>query len=221
MSIRIMTRAWDTVCESHTSKLVLLKLADNANDQGFCWPSIATVARQCDMSQQGVRDQIHKLEGLGLLSVKRTTGGKSNRYRLFRTPHGVEGSIHDATPNGVDHTPHAVEGQPPTRLRVTPHAVGSNRQEPSVQPSNNLLPEESFVVMRQLLADAFYRPIDSPWSYTEEWTLAELLRERPKIEPEFRMILDWRSKLEPAKRKYFPGSIQSLLCNWSKTLDRA
>lgn len=128
-----MTRAWQTKCATHTAKLVLLKLADNANDQGFCWPSIATVAEHCGLSGQGVRNQIRALEDAGLIKTERSEGRKSNRYHLFPTLNAVEGS----TPHAVEGSPHAVEGQPPTPLAPTPHGVDPNRQEPSVQPSLN------------------------------------------------------------------------------------
>lgn len=33
-------------------KLVLLKLADNANDDGVCFPSYKNIAEHCEMSRQ-------------------------------------------------------------------------------------------------------------------------------------------------------------------------
>ena len=70
MSIRLMTRVWDLELGSHTEKLVLLALADNANDDGVCWPSIGTLAEKCNLTGQGVRDQIHKFQALGLIEIQ-------------------------------------------------------------------------------------------------------------------------------------------------------
>lgn len=219
MSIRLMTRAWDTKCESHTSKIVLLKLADNSNDQGFCWPSIATIAEQCELSLQGVRDQVSVLVEKKLLAVKVGGGRKSNCYHLFPAAKSAWDTM-PTPPNGVGGTPQRRGGVPSTAWGAPLNGVDPNRHKPSVQPSNN--PDGvCFSTMAKLLNEAFYRPEDSPWSYIEQSTLAELIRERPKLERELQMMLEWRSKLEPAKRKFFPTSIHSLLCNWPKTLDRA
>ena len=67
-----MTRVWDTPCRNCTAKLVLVALADNANDQGFCFPGIEHLASKCDLSLHGIRLQIKKLEEDGLLRVERS-----------------------------------------------------------------------------------------------------------------------------------------------------
>lgn len=134
-----MKMAWAAKCESHTQKLVLVALADRANEVGFCWPSIGTIAADCSLSEQGVRNQILICEKNGLLFVDRSPGRTSNRYTL--TLHRVEGSTPneiDPTPRGpstvLGVTPHTVEGQPPTACRSTPHRVDPNSKEPSDEP---------------------------------------------------------------------------------------
>ena len=86
MSLKLMSAVWDLQTESHTRKLVLLALADNANDEGICWPSVATIARKCDLSEQGVRNQLTELEAEKLLTIKhrRDSNGDftSNIYQL-------------------------------------------------------------------------------------------------------------------------------------------
>lgn len=138
-----MARAWQTPCESHTAKLVLLKLADNANDQGLCWPSISTVAEHCGLSGQGVRNQIRRLEVAGLIKTERSAGRKSNRYHLFPTLNAVcckpPTPLRVQPPTPLRDTPHRVGGKPPTPLPSTPHAVEPNRKEPSLEPSVNLV----------------------------------------------------------------------------------
>lgn len=82
MSLAAMIWAFDVPCGSATRKLVLLKLADNANDQGEAFPSIPTIARQCELSEREVIRTIHELESLGLVRVVRTAG-RRNRYHLL------------------------------------------------------------------------------------------------------------------------------------------
>src|ERR1700734_2922107 len=89
MSIAVMTDVWKHSKASGTGLLVLLALADNANDQGECWPSIAYVARKCRIDTRTTQRQIRGLETLGEVVVIRgagkasTVGGtRSNKYLI-------------------------------------------------------------------------------------------------------------------------------------------
>lgn len=55
-------------------KLVLLKLADRANDDGECWPGQDTVAVACNMSERSVMRHIATLESMRILTVDRRKG---------------------------------------------------------------------------------------------------------------------------------------------------
>jgi hypothetical protein len=69
-------------------KLVLIKLADNANDNGECWPSYQHIADHCECSRSAVREHIEALIEMGLLKklnrpgVKNGKGNASNVYTL-------------------------------------------------------------------------------------------------------------------------------------------
>jgi len=56
--------------QRHSAKLVLIKLCDNASDEGYCFPSMSTVARECELTRRSVIHQIEKLKSIGLVSVK-------------------------------------------------------------------------------------------------------------------------------------------------------
>lgn len=92
MSIKYLNLAWETVVDSPGEKLVLLKLADNANDDGSCWPSLATICRQTGLSKQAVINCIKKFEASDppLLRVirRRGEGGANlpNQYQLLLGP---------------------------------------------------------------------------------------------------------------------------------------
>lgn len=66
-----------------SAKLVLLKLADNANDKGECWPSFQNIADVCEMSRRSVIDQIDHLIGLGLITKTERRGPKGNSSNLY------------------------------------------------------------------------------------------------------------------------------------------
>ena len=83
MSMILMVEAMNAKVGNPGRKLVLLKLADNANDSGVCWPSYQHVADQCEMGRSTVKAHIKALEEAGFLSVMERNGGKSsNKFQL-------------------------------------------------------------------------------------------------------------------------------------------
>jgi len=71
---------------SPTPKLILMVLADAANDDGICWPSVSTVATKCCVSVRTVRRVMQKLVDRGLLlseqRYRKDGSCSSNRYQL-------------------------------------------------------------------------------------------------------------------------------------------
>lgn len=66
-------------------KLVLLKLADNANDDGICFPSYQYIADKCEMTRRSAISHIECLIKMGLVSKKERKnkdGSISNLYFL-------------------------------------------------------------------------------------------------------------------------------------------
>lgn len=51
-------------------KLVLLKLCDNANDKGECWPSLQHIADQCEISRRTAISHVQSLADDGFLKVE-------------------------------------------------------------------------------------------------------------------------------------------------------
>lgn len=67
-------------------KLVLMALADAADDSGQCWPSVRTIAAKCCISERTVQRVMKDFKSMGLLLVeaRATTSGRqtSNCYYL-------------------------------------------------------------------------------------------------------------------------------------------
>lgn len=73
MSTVIMAICWPLRMPP-SPKAVLISLADNANDAGVCWPSIAKICERTCLGKTAVIEAIKWLESAGLLSADRTNG---------------------------------------------------------------------------------------------------------------------------------------------------
>lgn len=85
MSVSTMAWAWKQKC-SPTEKLILLALADHANDDGRCWPGMEHIAEKTGFTRRSVINSVRALQEKGILGVtKRASGGfkKSNLYTLL------------------------------------------------------------------------------------------------------------------------------------------
>jgi uncharacterized phage protein (TIGR02220 family) len=69
--------AWD-VQVSSTQKLVLISLADQANDDGVCWPSIGSISKRTGLKDRAIRGAIQALQNEGYLQVEKYRGRASN-----------------------------------------------------------------------------------------------------------------------------------------------
>ncbi|MFW7526319.1 helix-turn-helix domain-containing protein [Vibrio ostreicida] len=90
MSIKVMSYVWDIPQFKGSDKLVMLCLADHADEHGLCWPSIETIARKSGVSATTVKSTLKKLETGGWVAkkhqFKKSGSGRlvraSNQYRL-------------------------------------------------------------------------------------------------------------------------------------------
>lgn len=122
MSIKLMALAWETSLPS-TEKMVLLCLSDFANDDGSCWPSIATIVHKTSMGERTVQRAIKRLIQTGVLT-KQERSGTSARYQIhprhFDTPVKM-------TPPSICHD---------TPVKMTPHPRQNDTQTIN-EPSKN------------------------------------------------------------------------------------
>jgi len=136
MSIAAMNWAWHQDLKP-VPKLVLMALADAADDQGICWPSVATIATKVGISTRTVRRVMQALIGCELLSAEqryRSDGScSSNRYRL-----SLEGGDKlSPAPDRGDTTPsHTCQGPPDTHV-IPGTTIGTEKESSQPpQPKN-------------------------------------------------------------------------------------
>jgi len=124
-----MVKAMKTKVGNPLRKLVLIKLADNANDIGECWPSYQHIADQCEIDRSTVRRHIKHLEEQRLLRIENRDGPKGNSSNLyFLTLWGV-GT--ESTPVGPKSTGVGTQPTPP----VGPESTRTSHSfEPVIEP---------------------------------------------------------------------------------------
>ncbi|EHH7722732.1 GntR family transcriptional regulator [Escherichia coli] len=75
MSTKLTGYVWDGCAASGmklSSVAIMARLADFSNDEGVCWPSIETIARQIGAGMSTVRTAIGRLEAEGWLTEQQT-----------------------------------------------------------------------------------------------------------------------------------------------------
>ena len=66
MSIKVMAWAWGQNIKP-TTKIVLLALADHADDDGICWPGLKSIAAKCGLHRVSIQRHIAELVDSGML----------------------------------------------------------------------------------------------------------------------------------------------------------
>jgi hypothetical protein len=97
MSIKLMTAVWERIDLTSTQKLVLLALADWANDEGLCWPSIDRVAVKASLKRRAVQMTIRSLEEFGFLRREELVG-RGNKYWVNIPVQNMHPCINDTLP---------------------------------------------------------------------------------------------------------------------------
>ena len=87
MSTKLTGYVWDA-CASSGMKLssvaIMARLADFSNDEGVCWPSIATISRQIGAGESTVRTAIAALEKEGWLTRTQRRNGNRNASNVYQ-----------------------------------------------------------------------------------------------------------------------------------------
>lgn len=79
MSIKRMTDVWDKSIHTGSELLLLLALADSANDDGYCWPGIEAQCKKTRLSESTVIRRTKAVEASGELIVERNRR-RGNHY---------------------------------------------------------------------------------------------------------------------------------------------
>lgn len=87
MSVRLMAAVFESDRLAPTERLLMLALADHADDQGLCYPSIDRLCQRTGLSRRAVQINIQKLQDQGyLIALKGGGRGHSSRYQINVNP---------------------------------------------------------------------------------------------------------------------------------------
>ena len=134
MSVLAMTWAWGRSVGHPAQKLVLMALADHADDRGICHPGIDRIAEKVELAPRTVRRYLGDLVEAGHIQRRRrrrkngTLGTYQYRLRIPRQ----EGVQRPSAASGLSR-PVAVSDQWPSQVPTSGRS--SVRAEPSVEPS--------------------------------------------------------------------------------------
>lgn len=154
MSVKVMANVWEHTEQKANKLLLLLALADNANDDGWAYPSQVTLAEKCRVGRRAVQKMLDELEAEGeVIIFNRTVKGSdqhfTNVYHLPRygnatsqAPTELRGELRQRTPGsrvemeGGSEQPDTTPSEQPDR-RVANSGSHDPSVEPSVDPSVN------------------------------------------------------------------------------------
>ncbi|EKI6381902.1 helix-turn-helix domain-containing protein [Salmonella enterica] len=145
MSMNLMAKAMSIKVGNPLRKLVLIKLADNANDNGECWPSYQHIADHCECSKSAVKEHISALIKLGLMTKENRVGvnnGKGNTSNVYRlhltiTPVPPE-STPPVPPKSTGGSPKSTPVPPESTPPVPPAGTRTSHSfEPVKEPLDN------------------------------------------------------------------------------------
>jgi hypothetical protein len=85
VSVKVMARVWSYSQRKDGELLVMLALADFANDAGESWPSIPVLAAKARLTERQTRRVLIKLEEASEIRRIKSNGGRNRRNHYFIT----------------------------------------------------------------------------------------------------------------------------------------
>lgn len=192
MSTIIMSACWPLQGMSPAQKAVLISLADQANDQGVCWPAVDSIAMRCCLSKRAVQQAIKWLRGAGIVSVEERQG-RSTMYSVTPAAYAPQQHMHPRSKC----TPAA---NAPTPADAAPRTV----IEPTREPSGNLLPTRSGPATDEAMQEACRRV----WAayraaYEARWSVQPV--RNAKVNSQVKQLVAALGAEAPAVAAFFVG----------------
>ncbi|WP_434939167.1 helix-turn-helix domain-containing protein [Shewanella sp. HL-SH8] len=193
MSMELMVKAMKAKVGNPLRKLVLIKLADNANDQGECWPSYKYIADQCEIGHSTVRKHIGDLVKAGFVSVKHRKGPKGNSTNVYTIT-----ICHDIAPLMLP------DSIPP----LSPDSIGLPPDSRPPMPPDSTGISHSLESVNESLKDLHPKKLKTPFCF-DQW---------PAL-PSEQLFKDWLAVRKQKKAKLTQTAINRLAPHLVKAVD--
>ncbi len=138
MSTIIMAACWPLQGMSPSQKAVLISLADQASDDGVCWPGVGTIAKRTCLSERAVQDALAWLQAVGLV-FREYRANTSTSYTItpgrYDPAKAPSARARTAKPSGANGAPGADGAPPANRAPGGANGApgGANGAPPGVQ----------------------------------------------------------------------------------------
>lgn len=113
MSIRLMSSVFENQDLGPTPKLIMLALADHADDEGHCYPSIKRLCDRTSLSERAVQSNIRDLQARGYLTVTMNAGRRGANLYIVRAAPALDAPCTSSAPAGY---------APPQEMHPAGHA---------------------------------------------------------------------------------------------------
>ncbi|RPW75556.1 helix-turn-helix domain-containing protein [Pseudomonas aeruginosa] len=209
MSTIIMSACWPLQGMSPAQKAVLISLADQANDQGVCWPAVDSIATRCCLSKRAVQQAIKWLRGAGIVSVEERQG-RSTMYSVTPAAYAPPQEMHPSSictpaanaPTPADAAPPPPQDLHPTPADAAPRTVIEPTREPSGEPSP--LPTRSGPAAGEALQEAC-RNVWAAYraAYEARWSVQPV--RNAKVNSQVKQLVAALGSEAPAVAAFFVG----------------
>ncbi|HFK2309187.1 helix-turn-helix domain protein [Pseudomonas aeruginosa] len=209
MSTIIMSACWPLQGLTPAQKAVLISLADNANDEGVCWPSVAKIAERTCLSERAVQQAIKVLNECKALSIE-ARQGRSTMFTVTPAAFSPPQKVHPrrkctpaaSAPTPADAAPPPPQDMHPTPAASAPRTVIEPTREPSGEPSP--LPTRSGPAAGEALQEA----CRSVWAayraaYEARWSVQPV--RNAKVNSQVKQLVAALGAEAPAVAAFFVG----------------
>jgi hypothetical protein len=195
MSIRVMSSVWANSKQSGNDLLVLLALADFADDRGVAFPAVPTLAKKCRMTPRNANRVLAALRGSGELQIDVSAGPRgANLYRIC-TPTTPDENVTPDNSATLTKSSAPPDSFVPIPLTVPSDEPSVNHQEPPAICDKPLVASKAAdPCPHQAIIDLYHQALPTGrqvriWNDTRKAKLRARWKEDPK-----RQCLEWWGK---------------------------
>jgi len=131
MSIAALNWAFHQNIKPSWLKFALVALADCANDEGICWPSVKHLCVKTSQDRKTILASLGKLEKLGFLADTGKRQGRTNQVKVLRI------TVPSAAPLPAGTVP-SVPSKSPVRDRKESRGRDTEPSRTTIEPSEDL-----------------------------------------------------------------------------------